>query len=210
MTVRVRVLWAITAVLWLGAAVAGLTWVMNYDTRPGVAADAPADWPTDSAIPRDAARPTLVMLAHPRCDCTRASLGELAELMARASHRPRAFVVFIRPDGVGSNWDRTSLSAEANEIAGVTVMVDERGDEARRFRVQTSGQTLLYGAEGHLLYSGGITAARGKPGDSAGRASLLTLLDVGASSQATGPVFGCPLFAAPERPITEQGHAHGS
>ena len=55
----------------------------------------------------DPARPTLVMLAHPRCTCTRASLAELAELMARVTQRPKAYVVFIKPGGVAEQWERT-------------------------------------------------------------------------------------------------------
>ena len=55
-------------------------------------------------------RPTLVMLAHPRCTCTRASVGELAELMARAPRRPKAYVVFIKPGrSAPGGWERTDL-----------------------------------------------------------------------------------------------------
>jgi hypothetical protein len=77
-------------VCWIGAAVLGLTLLMDYDSAPGMAAVAPDAWPAQSAIHRDPDGPTLVMLAHPRCDCTRASVGELAELMARAKRRPPA------------------------------------------------------------------------------------------------------------------------
>ena len=87
-----RVLWTLLFV-WLASVGTGLAWLMAYDNTPGAPADAPATWPADSALSRDTSGPTLVMLAHPRCDCTRASIGELAELLARAGHRPRTFVV---------------------------------------------------------------------------------------------------------------------
>ena len=56
---------------------------------------------------------------------------------------------------------------------------DDDGAEARRFGAETSGQTLLYDEHGALLFSGGITGARGHAGDNAGRASLVALLNRG-------------------------------
>src|SRR5262245_2556179 len=164
---------------WIAAAAAGLGWLMGYDTTPGVAANAPSVWPAGSHIPRDPARPTLVMLAHPRCDCTKASIGELAELMARATDPPRAFVVFIKTRPVGDDWNQTALWRAAQAIPGVTPIRDDEGREAARFGAATSGQVLLYDTEsgaGRLLFSGGTTSARGKSGDNVGRATLLALL----------------------------------
>src|SRR5438874_11741384 len=83
--------------LWLCAVGAGLWVLWEFENSPGVAANPPAQWPSDSHIMRATDRPTLVMLVHPRCSCTRASIGELAELMARAHTRPRAYVLFLKP-----------------------------------------------------------------------------------------------------------------
>jgi hypothetical protein len=193
------VLWLLL-VVWLCAAGTGLVWLMAYDNTPGTAAEAPARWPALSTLPRDDAGPTLVMLAHPRCDCTRASLGELAELLARLPQRPRTLVVFIRPGGVEAAWEMTATFARAETIPGVTVIRDEQGAEARRFRVSTSGQTLLYDRNGQLLYSGGITAARGKAGDNVGRSTLHELLAGVPAARLATNVFGCSLFASGDRP----------
>jgi hypothetical protein len=181
--------------VWLGSAGTGLYWLMAYDNTPGAGADAPVAWPADTALTRDPAAPTLVMLAHPRCDCTRASLGELAELLARVKFKPRTFVVFIKPGGTASGWEQSGTWEQAKAIPGVTVVRDDDGAEARRFGVHTSGQTLLYDARGALLYSGGTTGSRGKPGENAGRADLVALVDGARRSRATRPVFGCPLFS---------------
>jgi hypothetical protein len=180
-----------------------LFWLMAYDNTPGAGADAPAAWPADSALTLDPAKPTLVMLAHPRCDCTRASLGELAELLARVKFKPRTFVVFIKPGGTASGWEQSGTWEQAHQIPGVTVVRDDDGDEARRFGVHTSGQTLLYDARGNLLYSGGTTGSRGKTGDNGGRADLVALVDGARRSRATRPVFGCPLFS--HEPAAGQG-----
>jgi hypothetical protein len=194
--VIVTVIWTGALSLWLGSAGTGLYWLMEYDNTPGARADAPASWPAESALTRDAAVPTLVMLAHPRCDCTRASLGELEELLARVKVKPRTFVVFIKPGGAGSGWEQSGTWERATRIDGVTVVRDDDGAEARRFGVHTSGQTLLYDARGQLLYSGGTTGSRGKPGDNAGRADLVALVDGAQRPRATRPVFGCPLFSS--------------
>ena len=204
-----RMLWAVL-VVWLASAGAGLGWLMAYDNTPGTPAKAPGRWPEGSALSRDTAGPTLVMLAHPRCDCTRASLGELAELLARSSRRPRTFVVFLRPGNVPAEWDQTGTFAQATRIPGVTVIRDSGGDEAMRFGVSTSGQTLLYERDGRLVYSGGITGARGKSGNNTGRSTVLQLLAGEQPARASTQVFGCSLFAWLKRETKTQGDANGS
>jgi hypothetical protein len=196
MTPRVsrRALWILAGVAWTTTVLAGMAWVANYDNTPGVAASAPTTWPAGSRILRDPVRPTLVMLAHPRCDCTRASLVEMAELMARATPAPRAVIVFVRPGNVPGGWEQTGLWQAALDIPGVSVVRDDDGLEARRFGAQTSGQTLLYSPQGRLLFSGGTTGARGHAGDNVGRETILTLLEHENAHPAETSVFGCPLF----------------
>jgi hypothetical protein len=204
-----RLLWAVL-VMWLTSVGTGLGWLMAYDNTPGTPADAPSRWPAASTLARDGSGPTLVMLAHPRCDCTRASIGELAELLASAKQRPRTFVVFIRPGGVAAGWETTGTFEQATRIPGVTVIRDDNGDEAGRFGVWTSGQTLLYGQDGRLLYSGGITGARGKSGSNTGRSAVLDLLAGAQTPRATTQVFGCSLFAWLKGDPEAQGDANGS
>jgi hypothetical protein len=190
-----RTLVIVLGLVWLGGVTAGLAWLAAYDNAPGAPAHAPGRWPLDSRLVRANAGPTLVMLAHPRCTCTRASLGELAELMARAHDRPKAYVVFIKPSGTGAAWDDTDLWQKAERITGVTVIRDDDGRETERFGAETSGTTLLYDAAGRLIFSGGTTGSRGHPGDNLGRASILALLNRETGSRPATSVFGCPLFA---------------
>ena len=204
-----RLLWAVL-VVWFVSVGTGLAWLMAYDNTPGTPANAPARWPADSTLARDAAGPTLVMLAHPRCDCTRASIGELAELLARTQQRPRTFVVFIRPGGVAAAWEKTGTLDQATRIPGVTVIRDDNGHEADRFGGWTSGQTLLYDRDGQLVYSGGITGSRGKSGDNTGRSAVLELLAGAHPTRATTQVFGCSLFAWLKGETKPEGDANGS
>jgi len=208
---RIRAgVWLAFGVLWLAGTAIGLTILMNYDTRPGPSAAPPPVWPDDTTIARPAGRPVLLMLAHPQCDCTRASLDELAELVARAARKPDVYVLFVRPAGVETGWERSGeLWERAGRIAGARVLVDESGREATRFRAQTSGQTVLYDEHGRLVFSGGLTAARGKPGNSAGRTAVLAWLNREEPAAAETSVFGCSLLGAVELPVTNAGpHTH--
>jgi hypothetical protein len=205
--VRQRVIWGLAGVVWVIAVAAGLRALMVYDNSAGPAAAAPLEWPAESRIARDANGPTLVMLAHPRCDCTSASLTELEELLARTSVHPRTYIVFIRPGRVPGGWERTALWQRATSLAGVTVVRDDEGIEARRFGVKTSGQVLLYDASGRLTYAGGTTGSRGKTGNNAGRAAILAAL-AGDSAPTVASVFGCALFGPGDEGVeTEEEHA---
>ena len=182
------------AVLWLLLAGAGLWFVFDYENSPGIAANPLAQFPADSKIPRVAGRPTLVMLAHPHCPCTRASIGELDLLMAQSQGLVNGYVLFLKPPGFADDWEKTDLWRSAASIPGVTVIQDNDGSEAEFFNAATSGQTFLYDATGQLLFKGGITSARGHSGDNTGRDAIVSLLSEGEAEQTETAVYGCPLF----------------
>ena len=171
----------------------GLTLLWRYENASGPAAAPPSQWPLASGIHLATDRATLIMLAHPHCPCTRASIGELARLMAQAQGRVTAYALFVKPAGSSDDWENTDLWRNAAGIPGVNVVVDD-GVEAQRFHAVTSGQTVLYDAEGHLLFSGGITGSRGHSGDNEGRSAIVSLLNTGEAGRAETSVFGCPLF----------------
>src|SRR4051812_31343380 len=79
-----RWVWTLLTVAWFAASGTGLWMLWAWDNQPGTAARAPDQWPAATILARDRGGPTLVMLVHPQCTCSRASLGELAELLARA------------------------------------------------------------------------------------------------------------------------------
>lgn len=181
-------------VLWLLAVSTGLWILWGYENTPGVSAKPPVAWPAGSRIQRPQGSATLVLTVHPHCPCTRATVGELAEIMAHAQGRLNAYVLFLKPAGFSEDWEKTDLWQTAASIPGVSVMVDDRGSEARLFNSSTSGQTILYDAAGDLLFSGGITGSRGHSGDNAGRSAIISLVNARAAERAETFVFGCPLF----------------
>lgn len=187
---------AVALGLWAVVVVTGVVLLTRYSLGPGRAAAAPSRWPAASAVTTTAGLPTLVLIAHPRCACTRATLGELSLLMTHCRGRMSAHVLFVRPPGAPREWADTDIVRAARAIPGVIVTTDEWGVEADRFGAWTSGQVVLYDVSGRLAFCGGITAGRGHGGDNAGRSAIEALLLRGQAVQATAPVFGCDLFSA--------------
>lgn len=182
---------------WLLLVAFGLTFLWNYANAPGVAAAAPPTWPAGSALSAPEGK-TLLAFVHPRCPCSRATLRELDRLMTEAKDLLSARVLFYAPSEEPSTWVETDLWEHAARIPGVRVLRDVDGAETRRFGAATSGQVLLYDAGGALLFSGGITAARGHSGDNFGRSSLLEIVLGGDAERAETPVYGCPILNADE------------
>jgi hypothetical protein len=187
--------WTLVAV-WLIVVVVGMFVVVRYANTPSATDVAPAVWPGESRLARSLREPTLVMFAHPHCPCTRASIAELSKLMARVPGRLAVHVLFMRPSGVDEAWEETDIVRRAREIPGVTTKVDGDGSEAMLFHAGISGETMLYGADGRLLFHGGITPSRGHEGDNLGLTRIVSLVLTGASDKPESAVYGCALLDA--------------
>ncbi|VTR98764.1 RedB protein OS=Stigmatella aurantiaca (strain DW4/3-1) GN=redB PE=4 SV=1 [Gemmata massiliana] len=173
--------------VWLAAILTGF-WVWErYDATPGtVGAQAPA---ADDTAPE---RWRLTVFVHPRCPCTRAALGEVAEIV-RAEPNLLVRILFVRPEDARDGWERGESWGLATRIPGAEVGLDEAGTTARRFGAETSGHAVLTDPAGGIVYRGGLTVARGRAGASPGRAAVLDWIG-GRDAPASTPVFGCPLF----------------
>jgi hypothetical protein len=189
-----RALLLLGAISWLSVISLGLWTLWDYENSPGTAAAAPHQWPADSKVQPARDHPTLVILAHPHCPCTRATIGELASIMAHTQGRLSAYVLFVKPAGFSDEWEKSDLWQSAALIPGVTVVIDDEGAEANRFHATTSGQALLYDGDGRLLFSGGVTASRGHYGDNAGQSAIVSFVGSGTADRTETSVFGCPLF----------------
>lgn len=178
---------------WVIAVGAGFKTLLDYASAPGSAANPVIDWPAQTRVPFDPARANLVMFAHPHCPCTRASIDSLTRIMMRCQGAIAAHVVYCRPAGFSEGWEQTDLWHSAAAIPGVHVLADEQGQEAQRFGAMTSGQVLLYSPRGVLVFSGGITIARGHMGDNAGQDAVIALVTGRGADRIPCPVYGCPL-----------------
>lgn len=193
---------ALFAGVWLVAAALGQRVMMNYDYTAGAPGTPPEKWPVATSVPRTPGLSSIIVIAHPHCPCSRATVEELARLMALLQNRATATVLFVRPAGFSEDWERTDLWRDAARIPGVRVLSDLGGVEASRFGAESSGQTMLYDAAGNLRFTGGITASRGHAGDSPGRDAILSVVNTGNSVTSHTSVYGCALHN-PERAVRE-------
>ncbi|HYC87856.1 MAG TPA: RedB protein [Thermoanaerobaculia bacterium] len=192
---RRRVLTAVlvaAAALWLGTVAAAYEAIRRFETTPGLPASAPRVWPAASAVARPADAWSLVMLVHPHCSCSRASVKELAEIVEKAPRDVQTTVLVYRPREMKPGWERTGVYAAATRIPRVRVLLDHDGAAARAFGGFTSGQTFLYDHQGRLRFAGGVTSLRGHAGLNRGRADVIRIARQ-RGGEGTHPVFGCAI-----------------
>lgn len=196
---RLLVAMLVVAAATVVVALAGL-W--TYKTSPGQQRPAPEQWPTTTALTRSLDRPTLVLFAHPRCTCTRATLGALHRLVTDLPGRFHTTIVLASPPGLDDSFAGIDTVVTAHTIRGATVVRDIDDVEAERFGAATSGHVVVYDRDGTLLFRGGITSSRGHVGDSVGGEHLRTLLTATSPPPTpprtfSAPVFGCDLQEQP-------------
>jgi hypothetical protein len=178
---------------WLGIVSAGMAGLLRYSAKPGTPARDPVAWPGEWELRPEPRGTTLVVALHPRCACSRATLGELEQLMTQNANGLRAYVLMIRPEGTPDGFERGALWDMAAAIPSVTVIADPAGRLSSRLGAETSGQTYAFNPQGKLLFAGGITPARGHMGDSAGAEALTAILLRETPRAARTEVFGCSL-----------------
>lgn len=180
-------------VLWGGGVAAGFYALELYDRTPGTGAGVIAQEPTVRPSAGQG-RWALDIFIHPRCPCSRASLSELQALVRELPPDVAVRVLFVRPEGAAEGWERSSLWSQCREMDRVAVVIDVGGESARKAGATTSGHAVLFDATGRAAFRGGITAGRGRPGESVGRRAIRELVN-GRPSLREAPVFGCPLSA---------------
>jgi hypothetical protein len=193
--VRLRLRTPLIATLlasWCVAVGVGIVIAFGYSTTAGAAGATPATWPADSEIAPAADAVTVVMFLHPQCNCSRASLHELADAVGKGGPPHRIVLAFA--DTSGDPADGVAWSAAA-QVPGASRWIDHGGAEAARFGAVTSGFTVVYDARGALRFAGGVTAARGEVGDNIGRRELAAALagDVSDRAASRHAVFGCAI-----------------
>jgi hypothetical protein len=167
----------IVAAVAFAAMCVGIVRLERYAATHGAAATPPLRWPSHDAMPVDGERPTVVLFLHAQCPCSDATIGEFAKLHAHAGSRAQWFVVRYSAPGAPVR--------EFGSMPGVVVRDDPERREASRFGVQTSGQVLVYGADGQLRYAG----------DNAGATAARIALTEG-TLEPTTPVYGCGIREA--------------
>lgn len=175
--------------LWATAAIAGSVVLAVHASTAGESASAPATRPIT-------AKPLLQVFLHPKCPCSSATVEELARLTGRCGDRLAIEAIVFQPETKADDWADTAIVQSVTAIPGVTVRPDPGAVLMHQSGVKTSGQALLYGADGRLLFNGGLTASRGHAGDNAGVDAIIDQIFAGTSATKQTPVFGCGIEAA--------------
>ena len=181
-----------SALIWASTIVAALHAIRQFESTPGRAANVRGSWPASNRLARATNAATLVMLVHPRCSCSRASLSELAQIIEKSPASMQTYVLVYRPHDAKPGWEQSDVYRSAMALRRARVVIDVDGAEAKRFGGFTSGQTYLYDRAGQLRFAGGVTSLRGHAGLNRGRADVIQIANSEAMN-ATHPVFGCAI-----------------
>jgi RNA polymerase sigma factor (TIGR02999 family) len=115
---------AAAALVWAATVAAAYQAIRRFESTPGAAAIAPVSWPAASAIERHRGEWTLVMLVHPHCSCSRASVKELGEIVEKSRRDLQTTVLVYRPHEMEEGWERTSVYDGATRIRRARVLID--------------------------------------------------------------------------------------
>ncbi len=183
-------------VCWVACAVTGFVLLADHATQPGETLVTPSVWPAKAPFTAPDERGTLLVIAHPQCPCTRATLAELSSALRGNTSPPRIEVVLMATQEGLPLALRGDLDARIGALPDAHVILDPGARDAKQFGALTSGHVLLYAADGTLRFSGGITGSRGHEGGNAARFALteaLASLSLALSDPQVAPVYGCPL-----------------
>jgi hypothetical protein len=186
--------WIVLAIaVWAMASASGVKFLVDYAAAPGAAGSVPIRWPAQAELALSSKPATLVVAIHPRCPCSDATVAQLARALAGRERETETIVLVYEPSSADPTWAATRLVEACRRLPGTRVVEDLGGRTAAAFGMLTSGHTTVYGTDGTLRFSGGITPARGHEGDNAGGAALRELI-AGRRPGVTGtPVYGCAL-----------------
>jgi len=189
---------SMAALVWAATVAAAYQAIRRFESTPGLAAIAPTSWPVGSSVRRAEGAWTLVMLVHPHCSCSRASVQELEAVIEKAPRSVQSYILVYRPHEFPAGWEKTDVYDAATRLRRAHVLIDEDGLEAAHFGGFTSGQTFLYDGDGQLRFEGGITLLRGQAGLNSGRAGIIRIANT-QSGKGTHPVFGCAISTKPAK-----------
>ena len=181
------------ALICVATAVYSFKLLHEFETTPGNQGQITNAWPSSNHMILDNTHATLIMFAHPRCTCSKASLQTLMRIVKESKSNSASKIFFYVPKNAEAQWKENENWKIAESIPGVKVEEDLDGAIAAEFGAKTSGHTFLYSPQGSLIFSGGLTDTRGAAGNSKGRQIILDYLVNQKHQENRIPVFGCEI-----------------
>lgn len=194
---RMKFFWIYCLVgVWLSCVGTGFLMLFLYQFTPGPVTTVPSHWPEAANIEIKSEAFNLVVLIHPQCSCTLATLEELDKVLRNSPQNYHCHFLVFDPHHKPTTWQNTYQETLLRQFSNATVTYDLEGLEAKKFGLIVSGHVLLFDREGHNCFSGGITGSRGHVGTNAGAELLATTLETEKSKRGPYlfPTFGCSIF----------------
>ncbi|MFM1870628.1 MAG: hypothetical protein RL398_50 [Planctomycetota bacterium] len=181
---------------WAASLLGGLGALIHHGTTPGAVGDVPEAMPEalGQRLGAEDGRPLVVLCAHPQCPCLPSTLTELQRVLATAPAH-RIGILAYTPEATVAGWDAERTATLREALPTARLVPDHGGRLAKQLGAQTSGHVLVYGADGSLRFSGGVTAGRGHVGDNAGARAFARAVAGSSDPRETTHIFGCPLDA---------------
>lgn len=197
---------ATALIVWIAIAVAGWYGISAYGFQgdPQATTGIVSQWPVDSTIVCLTDRPTLALFLHPKCPCSRATVGELERLpvLVPSDALPDICVVAAAPRSTGDQWRESPFLDRVARLPNARIVRDPGGVETALFGVRVSGTVLLFDPAGNRLYAGGVTMARGHAGDNVGLQAVTDLLIDSDADVSSIPPLGCVMVRENREPAS--------
>ncbi len=161
-TARAFLITAVLCSAWIGSIALGMHLSQKSDATPTTH---PLRFPDASALTRATDRATLIVITDASCPATPANLDELTRVLSEVQGQVKTYVLFAPAGESGAQWG--GLWSAVASMPGVVAVGDNDGIETRRFGAAATGHALLFNTHGRLVFSGGLTEARNRMGESA-------------------------------------------
>jgi len=201
--------WVYYAVtLWAVACFAGFGALWVYANTEGDLGQPNVGWDLPEQFHAHTTLPTLVVYAHPKCPCTRATFSELQRL--QRDHRGDFVtrIIFFEPYHAPRTWRETDLWHQARNMTDTEAIADPGGMISQEAGARVSGTIALYSPREDVLFWGGITPSRAHEGESPGIISLRAILEGRSPLSRSSRVYGCSLRSDAECGL-EAGECEG-
>lgn len=202
MVLAIRAQWVrISMGVWVLACASVMCLLWSYANAGGAVGGLRAGWTVPAALERPDDRSMLVVFAHPKCPCTRATMAAIERLQRDAPGAFATRVVFYEPLDADPSWRRTALWARAERLVDAKAIPDPGGVMTSDAGAVVSGCTALFDLDGEPVFWGGVTPSRGHEGESVGLSALRSLLRGEGSAVRGASVFGCEIVGAGDRAL---------
>lgn len=186
-------------ILLIGAGLSLFSWYSTTENSLQHKHRAPSVLPVSDKVLSVQGKKTCILFLHPHCPCSKATLTEWQRAVQAGSSTTTFYAVFFGGDGSVTEqkkWlSHTYLWNAVAHLPSVVSLIDSGSVLSSQFGAYTSGFVVLYDNNNKLLFSGGLTVARGHEGYNSYSRMLSEMLSLDSTSitSVTSPVYGCGL-----------------